>query len=35
MRQFSADMFDYSEDALSRTAIIKIEIESMTGKQSV
>ena len=34
LRQFSADMFDYPEEAVCKTTIIKVEIESMTGKQS-
>jgi uncharacterized protein len=34
MHQFSADTFDYPEETINRTAIIKIEIESMSGKQS-
>ena len=34
MRQFSADTFEYPEEAVQKTTIIKVEIESMTGKQS-
>jgi uncharacterized protein len=34
MRQFSANTFEYPEEAVRKTTIIKVEIESMTGKQS-
>ena len=34
MRQFSADTFEYPEETVRKTTIIKVEIESMTGKQS-
>jgi len=34
LRQFLADSFDYPEETIHKTTIIKIEIESMTGKQS-
>ena len=34
MRQFSADVFDYPQEVVNKTVIIKVEIESMTGKQS-
>ena len=34
MRQFSANTFDYPEETIRKTTIIKIEIESMSGKQS-
>jgi uncharacterized protein len=34
MRQFSANTFDYPEETIRKTTIFKVEIESMTGKQS-
>jgi hypothetical protein len=34
MRQFSANTFEYPNEAIQKTTIIKVEIESMTGKQS-
>jgi hypothetical protein len=34
MRQFSANTFDYPQETIRKTTIIKVEIESMTGKQS-
>jgi nitroimidazol reductase NimA-like FMN-containing flavoprotein (pyridoxamine 5'-phosphate oxidase superfamily) len=34
MRQFSANTFEYPEETIRKTTIIKVEIESMTGKQS-
>jgi hypothetical protein len=34
VRQFSANTFEYPEEAVRKTTIIKVEIESMTGKQS-
>jgi uncharacterized protein len=34
MRQFSSDTFDYPEETIRKTTIIKIEIETMSGKQS-
>lgn len=34
MQQFSKDTFEYSTNAVENIWIIKIEIESMTGKQS-
>jgi uncharacterized protein len=34
MRQFSANTFDYPQESIRKTTIIKVEIESMTGKQS-
>ncbi len=34
MKQFLADAFDYPQETIDKTTIIKIEIESMTGKQS-
>ncbi len=34
LRQFSADTFDYPQETIDKTTIIKIEIETMTGKQS-
>ncbi|UCG13989.1 MAG: pyridoxamine 5'-phosphate oxidase family protein [Deltaproteobacteria bacterium] len=34
MKQYSGRSFDYPESALEATAIIKVEIESMTGKQN-
>jgi nitroimidazol reductase NimA-like FMN-containing flavoprotein (pyridoxamine 5'-phosphate oxidase superfamily) len=34
MQQFSANTFEYPEEAVQKTTIIKVEIETMTGKQS-
>jgi len=34
MNQYSDSLFDFPEKSINRTAVIKIEIESMTGKQS-
>jgi hypothetical protein len=34
MRQFSGKTFEYPEQAIKNTTIIKVEIENMTGKQS-
>ena len=34
MAQYSRRSFAFPQDTLARTAIVKIEIESMTGKQS-
>ena len=34
MENYAARSFDYSETAMAATVIIKIEIESMTGKNS-
>jgi nitroimidazol reductase NimA-like FMN-containing flavoprotein (pyridoxamine 5'-phosphate oxidase superfamily) len=34
MQQFSEGSFEYSEETVNNTTIIKVEIESMTGKQS-
>ncbi|MBW8016941.1 MAG: pyridoxamine 5'-phosphate oxidase family protein [Planctomycetes bacterium] len=34
MRQYSDGSFEYSANAIENIAIIKVEIESMTGKQS-
>jgi len=34
MQKFSKDTFEYSADAIENTVVIKVEIESMTGKQS-
>lgn len=34
MEHYSGRSFDYPEPALKETTIIKVEIESMTGKQS-
>lgn len=34
MRQYSGGAFEYSIDAIEKTVVIKVEIESMTGKQS-
>ena len=34
MQQFSKDTFEYSANAVESIWIIKVEIESMTGKQS-
>ena len=34
MRQYSGGTFEYPEESLKKTVVIKVEIESMTGKQS-
>lgn len=34
MQQYSAGAFEYSEDAIKNIVVIKVEIESMTGKES-
>ena len=34
MEHYAGRSFDYPEPALKETTIIKVEIESMTGKQS-
>ena len=34
MRHYSGGSFEYSVDAVENTVVIKVEIESMTGKQS-
>ena len=34
MRQYSEGIFEYSADAVKNIVVIKVEIESMTGKQS-
>jgi nitroimidazol reductase NimA-like FMN-containing flavoprotein (pyridoxamine 5'-phosphate oxidase superfamily) len=34
MQQFSEVKFEYPEEAVKNTTIMKVEIESMTGKQS-
>ena len=34
MKQFLADIFDYPQETIDKTTIIKIEIENMTGKQA-
>jgi uncharacterized protein len=34
IQQFSANVFEYPEETVRKTTIIKVEIESMTGKQS-
>ena len=34
LRQFSAEAFDYPQESIYKTTIIKVEIETMTGKQS-
>jgi len=34
MRQYSKGSFEYSTDAIENIEVIKVEIESMTGKQS-
>jgi hypothetical protein len=34
MQQYSEGTFEYPEEAIKNTTIIKVEIESMTGKQS-
>ncbi|MHC4396498.1 MAG: pyridoxamine 5'-phosphate oxidase family protein [Planctomycetota bacterium] len=35
MGQFSEETFEYPEEVLKKTMVIRIEIESMTGKESV
>ena len=35
MRQYSGPEGDYSQEALNRTTVIKVEIESLTGKQAL
>lgn len=35
MQQFSEGPFEYPEEALKKAAVVKVEIESMTGKKSV
>ncbi len=35
MRQYTEGDFEYHESKIEKTVIIKVEIESMTGKQSV
>ena len=34
MQQFSKDSFEISEEAIRNTTVLKVEIESMTGKKS-
>jgi nitroimidazol reductase NimA-like FMN-containing flavoprotein (pyridoxamine 5'-phosphate oxidase superfamily) len=34
MQQYSEKSFEYPEEAINNTVVIKVEIESMTGKQS-
>ncbi len=34
MQNYSEGAFEYSEEAVKKTVVIKVEIESMTGKQS-
>ena len=34
IRQYSEKPFEYPEEAVKNTVVIKVEIESMTGKQS-
>ncbi len=34
MKQYSDEVFAFSDDAVRRTAIIKVDLESITGKQS-
>ncbi len=34
MAQYSGRSFEYSEETLAKTAIIKIDIKEMTGKQA-
>ncbi len=34
MKQYSRDSFDYAERPLDKTLIIKVDIESLTGKES-
>jgi hypothetical protein len=34
MQQYSEKSFEYTEDAVKNITVIKIEIETMTGKQS-
>ncbi len=35
MRQYSGPEGDYSQEALNRTTVIKVKIESLTGKQAL
>ena len=34
MRQYSEGAFEYSKEAVKKIVVVKVEIESMTGKQS-
>jgi uncharacterized protein len=34
MNQYSAEQFQFSENEINRTAVIKIEVTSITGKES-
>ena len=34
VEHYSGDLSEYSEDAINNVAIVKVEIESMTGKKS-
>jgi len=34
MQQYSSESFEYSENKVKKTVVIKVEIEHMTGKQS-
>jgi len=34
MRQYSDRLYTYPDDVLAKTAIIRIDIESMTGKRT-
>jgi len=34
MQNYSEGAFEYSEEAVKKTVVIKVEVESMTGKQS-
>jgi nitroimidazol reductase NimA-like FMN-containing flavoprotein (pyridoxamine 5'-phosphate oxidase superfamily) len=35
MRQYAGGRFEYNESIVEKTVIIKVEIETMTGKQSI
>ena len=34
MQQYSKGVFEYPEESIKNTVVIKVEIESMTGKRS-
>lgn len=34
VRQYGSDNFDFSEKSIRRTTIVRVDIESMTGRQS-
>jgi uncharacterized protein len=35
MRQYSGKVFEYPQQVVEKTTILKVEIENMTGKQSI